>query len=138
MDNVSLDLGLTEDVFTPAVAPAQKSHKGKVETTEPKYHKGKAEYASPFYTINIAFVEGMPEFEVIQVNGEAIQILRGEDVPNIPHAFVQVLKTAIASRQVTKHDRDGRQYYEWQPYPAIPYQIIAGPYATRKIPEVAE
>lgn len=122
MEEISLDLGLPEEVPVAKAKPAQ------------LYHKGKIEYAGPFYTINIAFVEHMPDYEVIQVNGEAIQIQRGEDVPNIPHAFVQILKTAIASRQVTKRDRDGKQYFEWQPYPAIPYQIVEGPYATRKIP----
>lgn len=124
MDNDLLDLGITEDIPAVKAAPAQ------------KYHKGKIEYAGPFYTVNIAFVEHMPDYEVIQVNGEAIQLQRGEDVANIPHAFVQILKTAIASRQVTKRDRDGKQYFEWQPYPAIPYQIVEGPYATRKIPVV--
>ena len=122
MDDTMLDLGIPEDVPAAQVVPAQ------------KFHKGRPEYGGPFYTINIAFVEHMPDFEVLQCNGEAIQVQSGEDVPNIPHAFVQILKTAIASRQVTKKDRDGKQYFEWQPYPAIPYQIIEGPYATRKVP----
>lgn len=97
-----------------------------------EFYKGKPEYAPPFYTLNIAHVEHLPEFEVIGVNGEVIQIQRGEDVPNIPEAFLNVLRNATASRQVKKIRKDGSEYFEWQPYPAIPYQIVEGPYQTRK------
>jgi hypothetical protein len=99
---------------------------------EAGFYKGKSEYAGPFYTINIAHVEHLPEFETIGVNGEVLQIQRGEDVPNIPKAFVDVLKNAIASRQVKKVRPDQTEFFEWQPYPAIPYQIVEGPYQTRK------
>lgn len=97
-----------------------------------KFYKGKPEYASPFYTINIAHVEYQPEFEVIGVNGEVLQIRRGEDVSNIPEAFIKVLKNAIASRQVKKMRPDQTEYFEWVPYPAIPYQVVEGPYKDRK------
>ena len=96
------------------------------------HYKGKPEYAPPYFTINIASVEHLPDFEVIGVNGEVIQIERGVDVPNIPEAFIKVLKNGIASRQVTRKNTDGTEYREWQPYPAIPYQITEGPYQTRK------
>lgn len=97
-----------------------------------KFYKGKSEYAGPFFTINIAHVEHLPDFEVIGVNGEVLQIRRGEDVANIPQAFVNVLKNAIASRQVKHVNSDGTEYFTWQPFPAIPYQIVEGPYAARK------
>ena len=119
--DTTLDLGL--DDVQAAPKPAK----------QPLY-KGKLEYAPPYYTVNIAHVEHMPEFEVISVNGEAIQLRRGEDVPNVPHAYIEVLKHAVASRQVTKIRPDGTEYYEWVPYPAIPYQIVEGPYQTRKEP----
>lgn len=99
----------------------------------PKLYKNKIEYAPPFYTINIAFVEHQPEYETISVNGEVLQIQRGVDVPNIPQAYVDVLKTAIASRQVKRIGADRKEFYEWQPYPAIPYQIVEGPYNERKV-----
>ena len=105
-----------------------------VKPVKQPLYKGKAEYAPPFYTINIAHVEHLPEFEVISVNGEAIQLRRGEDVPNVPKAYVEVLKHSVASRQVTKIRPDGTEYYEWVPYPAIPYQIVEGPYQNRKEP----
>ena len=115
----TLDLGLD----TAAAAPAPF-----VE----KFYKGKSEYAGPFYTINIAHVEHLPEFEVIGVNGEVLQIQRGVDVPNIPVAFVNVLKNAIASRQVKHVNQDGTEFFDWQPFPAIQYQLVEGPYQTRK------
>lgn len=102
------------------------------EVFEQSFYKGKAEYAPPFYTINIAHVQHMPPFEVIGVNGEVLQITRGEDVPNIPQAFIEVLKNSIASRQIKKVRKDGTEFFEWQPYPAIPYQIVEGPYTKRK------
>ena len=117
----TLDLGLDD------VQPVAKN-------TKQTLYKGKLEYAPPFYTVNIAHVEHLPEFEVISVNGEAIQLRRGEDVPNVPHAYIEVLKHAVASRQVTKIRPDGTEYYEWVPYPAIPYQIVEGPYQTRREP----
>jgi len=104
----------------------------KVPFTANKFYKGKPEYAPPFYTINIAHVEHLPEFEVIGVNGEVLQIRRGEDVPNIPQAFINVLQNAVASRQVKHVNADGTEYFTWQPYPAIPYQKVEGPYQTRK------
>ena len=116
-DVLNIDLTGTE-------TPAEPFTKG--------FYRGKAEYAAPFYTINIANVEHLPEYEVIGVNGEVIQIQRGVDVPNIPQAFVNVLKNAVASRQVKHINRDGTEYFDWQPYPAIPYQIVEGPYQTRK------
>ena len=115
----TLDLGLDD------VQPVAKN-------TKHTLYKGKLEYAPPFYTVNIAHVEHLPEFEVISVNGEAIQLRRGEDVPNVPHAYIEVLKHAVASRQVTKIRADVTEYYEWVPYPAIPYQIVEGPYQNRK------
>jgi hypothetical protein len=114
----TLDLGLDT---TEAAAPFTN-----------KFYKGKPEYAPPFYTINIAHVEYLPEFEVVGVNGEVIQIQRGMDVTNVPQAFIDVLKNAIASRQVKHVNPDGTEYFTWQPYPAIPYQIVEGPYQNRK------
>lgn len=108
---------------------------GLPETPAPfaqKFYKGKEEYAPPFYTINIANVEHLPDFEVVGVNGEVLQIQRGMDVPNIPQAFINVLKNAVASRQVKHVNSDGSEYFTWQPYPAIPYQIVEGPYTNRK------
>jgi hypothetical protein len=113
----TLDLGLN----TPAAEPFAE-----------KFYKGKPEYAPPFYTINIAHVEHLPEFEVIGVNGEVLQVERGKDVENIPAAFIGVLKNAIASRQVKHVNTDSTEYFTWQPFPAIPYQIVEGPYQTRK------
>jgi len=100
-----------------------------------KFYKGKPEYAPPFYTINVSHVEHLPEYEVIGVNGEVIQIERGMDVANIPQAFVNVLKNAVASRRVKKIAPDKTEYFEWLPYPAIPYQIVAGPYTERRVQE---
>lgn len=97
-----------------------------------RFYKGKEEYAPPFYTINIAHVEHLPDYEVIGVNGEVLQIQRGVDVTNIPAAFISVLKNAIASRQVKHINPDGTEYFTWQPFPAIPYQIVEGPYQERK------
>lgn len=103
------------------------------ETETPNtVYKGKPEYAPPYYTINIAFVEHMPEYEVVGVNGEVLQIQRGEDVRNIPEAFIKNLKTCISSRQVKRKRDDGTEYYEWVPYPAIPFQVTEGPYQKRK------
>ena len=115
----TLDLGL--DITAAPQAPFAE-----------KFYKGKAEYAGPFYTINVAHVEHLPEFEVIGVNGEVLQIQRGVDVPNIPVAFISVLKNAIASRQVKHVNADGTEYFTWQPFPAIQYQLVEGPYQTRK------
>ena len=120
MSELDFELGISDDP-----APEETAFKASL-------YRGKPEYAGPFYTINIASVEYLPEFEVIGVNGEVLQIRRGEDVPNIPEAFIKVLKNAIASRQVTKRNPDGTEYNEWQPHPAIPYQIVEGPYKTRK------
>ena len=120
----SLDLGLGA---TPAAI---------ISTT--KYYKGKVEYAGPFYTINIAHVDYLPEYEVIGVNGEVLQIRRGEDVQNITACFVQVLKDAITSHLVTKRNADQTEYHEWVPRPAIPYQIVEGPYQNRKDTEIKE
>jgi hypothetical protein len=110
----------------------EKASPKKNEKTPAPLHKGKKEYAAPFYTVNIANVEHMPDYEIISVNGEAIQMERGLDIPNIPEAFVSVLRNAIASRQVTRRRSDQTEYAEWVPYPSIPYQIIAGPYNERK------
>ena len=96
------------------------------------FYKGKSEYAGPFYTINVAHVDHLPEYEVIGVNGEVLQVRRGEDVPNIPKAFIEVLKNAITSHQVKRVNPDRTEYYEWVPRPAIPYQIVEGPYKNRK------
>ena len=117
MKNEALDLGLND-----GVKPAK------------KLYKGKDEYAPPYFTINIPPhpLEGMPEFEVIGVNGEVIQVARGVDVPNIPQAFINVLKNAIASKQVKHVNKDGSEFFEWIPYPAIPYQLVEGPYMERK------
>lgn len=117
MKNEALDLGLNEE---PKAAQ--------------KLYKGKAEYAPPYYTINIPPhpLEGMPEFEVIGVNGEVLQVTRGVDVPNIPVAFINVLKNAIASKQVKHVNRDSSEFFEWVPFPAIPYQLVEGPYTERK------
>jgi len=38
----------------------------------------------------------------------------------------------VASRQVKHVNADGTEYFTWQPYPAIPYQKVEGPYQTRK------
>lgn len=116
----TLDLGLAPD--TASAAPFAQ-----------KFYKGKPEYAPPFYTIQIAHVEHLPEFEVIGVNGEVLQIQRGVDVHNIPQAFINVLRNAVASRQVKHVNADGTEFFTWQPYPAIPFQIVAGPYQTRKV-----
>lgn len=113
---LDLDLGVDIDVPTAGV------------------YKGKPEYAPPYYTINIAHVEHMPEYEVVGVNGEVLQIQRGVDVPNIPEAFIKTLKNCITSRQVKRKGPDQVEYYEWVPVPAIPFQVIEGPYQTRKDP----
>ena len=97
-----------------------------------KYHKGKIEYAPPFYTINVQHVEHMPEFEVIGVNGEVIQVARGVDVPNIPQAFINVLRNAITSKMFTKKNPDGSEEHEWRPVAAIPFSVVEGPYMERK------
>lgn len=131
MESNALDLGLPGDTAAPATAPSGTPFAAKL-------YKGKAEYAPPFYTINIANVEYLPDYEVIGVNGEVLQIQRGVDVPNIPKAFINNLKNAIASRQVKKVSKDGTEYFEWLPYPAIPYQIVEGPYMERKIPQKEE
>lgn len=118
MDSLNLDLT--------GAAPEPK------EPFQAQFYKGKPEYAGPFYTINIAHVEHLPDFEVIGVNGEVLQIRRGENVHNIPQAFIEVLQNAIASRQVKHQNTDRTEYFTWQPFPAIPYQIIGPPYDTRK------
>lgn len=99
-----------------------------------KFHKGKIEYAPPFYTINVQHVEHMPEYEVIGVNGEVIQVTRGVDVPNIPQAFVNVLRQAVTSKLFTtkKNDGSGDELQEWRPVAAIPFSIVEGPYMERK------
>lgn len=113
-----LDLGLGNEI------PTQEEPK--------KVYKGKPEYAPPYYTINIPFVEHMPEYEVVGVNGEVLQIQRGEDVPNIPEAFIKNLRTCISARQIKRKRDDGTEYFEWVPYPAIPFQVTDGPYEKRK------
>ena len=121
MEGLNLDLDALTDGKAPA-APAI------------KYHKGKIEYAPPFYTINIQHVEHMPEYEVIGVNSEVIQVTRGVDVPNIPFAFIGVLKNAITSKLFTskKSDGSGDELQEWRPVAAIPFSIVEGPYMERK------
>ena len=119
------DLGLD-------LVPESQAKGKKAAPSEPKLYRGKAEYAPPYYTINIAFVEHQPEYETISVNGEVLQVQRGVDVPNIPQAYLNVLKNAVASRQVKRVNADRSEYYEWQPYPAVPYQIVEGPYNERK------
>lgn len=114
--DLNLDLGA---VAAPAVAAV-------------KYHKGKIEYAPPFYTINVQHVEHMPEYEVISVNGEAIQVTRGVDVPNIPQAYINVLRQAVTSKLFTKKMPDGTEEQEWRPTAAIPFSIVEGPYMERK------
>jgi len=121
MSGTDLDLGLDLEPAENAKAPEA-----------PKTYKGKIEYAPPYYTINIAFVEHLPEYEVVGVNGEVLQIQRGEDVPNIPEAFIKNLRTCISARQVKRKRDDGSEYDEWVPYPAIPFQVTDGPYTTRK------
>lgn len=115
--------GLDLDGLTTAAAPAAQ-----------KYHKRKIEYAPPFYTINIQHVEHMPEYEVIGVNGEVIQVARGVDVPNIPEAFVKILRNAVTSKLFTskKPDGSGDELQEWKPVAAIPFSMIEGPYMERK------
>jgi hypothetical protein len=125
METAGIDLSLDE-FKTPAI------QKEAVAAGLSRIHKGKEEYAPPYYTINIASVEGLPEFEVVGVNGEVLQIRRGVDVPNIPECFVKNLRTCMSKRQVTKLDANGKEYNDWVPYPAIPYQIIEGPYMERK------
>jgi hypothetical protein len=119
MEGLDLDL---EQLGTAAAKPAQ------------KYHKGKIEYAPPFYTINVQHVEHMPEYEVIGVNGEVIQVTRGVDVQNIPQAFVNVLRQAVTSKLFTskKPDGSGDELHEWKPVAAIPFSIVEGPYQERK------
>jgi hypothetical protein len=119
MEN-ALDLGLGDVPAAPFTA---------------KHYKGKPEYAPPYYTINVANVEHMPDFEVLGVNGEVLQVERGVNVANIPEAFVKMLRNAIASRLITKKNSKGEEFREWQPFPAIPYQIIEGPYQERKVQE---
>jgi hypothetical protein len=97
-----------------------------------KYHKGKVEYAPPFYTINIQHVEHLPEYETVSVNGETLQVQRGVDVPNIPQAFLSVLKNAITGKQFTTKQPDGIEVHEWRNVPAIPYSQVEGPYMERK------
>ena len=117
MEGLNLDL----DALTPTAAPVAQ-----------KLHKGKIEYAPPFYTINVQHVEHMPEYEVIRVNGEVIQVTRGIDVPNIPQAFINVLRQAITSKLFTKKMPDGSEEHEWRPVNAIPFSVVEGPYQTRK------
>lgn len=127
--NFGIDLGLPPMVG--ADAPETTTTAAPAPPTSKKFYRGKEEYAPPFYTINIADVEHMPDFEVSGVNGEVLQITRGVDVANIPQAFIDVLKHAKAARQVKKTRNDGTEYFEWVPYPAIPYQIVKGPYMER-------
>jgi len=117
MEGLNLDL----DALTPTAAPAAQ-----------KLHKGKIEYAPPFYTINVQHVEHMPEYEVIGVNGEVIQVTRGIDVPNIPQAFINVLRQAVTSKLFTVKKPDGSEEHEWRPVNAIPFSVIEGPYQVRK------
>ena len=123
MEGLNLDLGMLPEVPLATGAAAK------------NYYKGKEEYAGPFFTVNIADVEHLPDFEVVSVNGEALQLQRGVDVPNIPIAYINVLKQAIASRQVKLVRADQTEYYEWRPYPAIPFQLVEGPYKERKLQE---
>lgn len=99
---------------------------------EAPVYKGKPEYRPPYFTINIAHVDHLPEYEVAGVNGEVLQIQRGIDVPNIPEAFIKNLRSCMSSRQVKKKGPDQVEYYEWVPYPAIPFQVVDGPYNERK------
>jgi len=102
------------------------------EVPPQKLYNGKSEYAPPYFTINVQHVEHMPEYEVVGVNGEVIQITRGIDVPNIPEAFIKVLKNSITSKMFTKKNPDGSEEHEWRPVAAIPYSVVEGPYHERK------
>ncbi|OHD23521.1 MAG: hypothetical protein A2Y38_12220 [Spirochaetes bacterium GWB1_59_5] len=121
MEGADLNLDAIGEVTAP---PAQAA----------KFHKGKIEYAPPFYTINVQHVEHMPEYEVIGVNGEVIQVTRGVDVTNIPQAFVNVLRQAVTSKLFTskKADGSGDELQAWRPVAAIPFSIVEGPYMERK------
>jgi hypothetical protein len=128
MDGMNLDLDAMG-----GVAPDKSTALG-AGTLNRKFYKGKEEYAPPFYTINVQHVEHMPEYEVIGVNGEVLQVQRGIDVPNIPQAFINVLRQAMTSKLFTskKNDGSGDEVQEWRPVAAIPFSIVDGPYMERK------
>jgi hypothetical protein len=134
MEGIDLGLGLEGD--TEQEAPTTLKGKGKpaaVPKAAPvKFHRGRPEYAPPFYTINIQHVEGQPEYEVIGVNGEVLQLQRGESVPNIPEAYVNVLRQAITEKLFTRTDSEGKEHHDWKKVSAIPFSIVEGPYQERR------
>ena len=74
--------------------------------------------------IMIDEVDGMPNYEVVGVNGYVYKIKRGEKVA-VPISVVKILENAIATRTVQREDRvTGELLNEYRNYSAIPWRRV--------------
>lgn len=79
---------------------------------------------SDYVDIFVDEVEGMPNFEVVGVNGVVYRIKRGE-VTSVPAAVVHVLKNAIATRTIQTRDPiTGMKKEEFRNYSPIPWRKV--------------
>jgi hypothetical protein len=67
--------------------------------------------------------EGQLNYAVIGVNGNVMQLRRGDEVM-IPESFLKVLETAKATRLVKEIGPDGKTNYIPRDYATIPYRVL--------------
>jgi len=76
------------------------------------------------YKIFIDEVEGLPNFEVVGVNGNITQIQRGVEV-EVSAAVVGALRTAVKAVYVEQFDRDqGKNILVERKQSSIPWRIV--------------
>jgi hypothetical protein len=81
------------------------------------------EKAAEKWVIVIEEEEGKPNYEVIGVDGNFVQIMRGVEI-TVPYSFVHILENSKASRQVKETDAQGKTYYVSRDYNTIPYRVL--------------
>jgi len=77
----------------------------------------------PRCTIFIDEVEGQPNYEVVGVNGQVHQIMRGVNV-EVPRSVVEVLRNAVATRFVSVKRSDGVDDLQRSNYSSIPWRLV--------------
>lgn len=67
--------------------------------------------------------DGMPNYEVVGVNGVVYQIRRGEEV-EVPESVVAVLRNAVATRYVKVTRSDGVEDLQKRNLSSIPWRLV--------------
>jgi hypothetical protein len=101
--------------------PAVRKVKAEVIDHTPVKDDAKSQKGWPIVWIDA--VEGMPNYEVVGLNGEVYKIMREVEVP-VPHAVAEILRHAVAERLVQTHNPAGGITTKMQKYSTIPWRVV--------------